>query len=73
MESAVADLSSAMNSSTEDTLIAKWLFPEVEHIANLPPRWISDMRPLHNGLNWKDKELNEEQKVSMPYCERKLS
>ncbi|KAJ3554546.1 hypothetical protein NP233_g12400 [Leucocoprinus birnbaumii] len=68
MESAVADLSAAMtrtvtNLTTENetSLIARWLFPEVENIAKTPPRWISDIRGV-NGLTLKDKDLNDEQK-----------
>ncbi|KAF5353338.1 hypothetical protein D9756_008084 [Leucocoprinus leucothites] len=69
MESAVADLSSAMITATanatkpeqDSPLIVKWLFPEAEHIAKTPPRWISDVRAVED-LKLNDKDLNEEQK-----------
>ncbi|KXN83986.1 putative RNA helicase SDE3 [Leucoagaricus sp. SymC.cos] len=63
MESALADIDTIMGDlSAESNLATRWLFPEVEHIANTPPRWISEIRSLRDGLSWKDKDLNEEQK-----------
>lgn len=61
MDVAVADLSSALNVETENNLTARWLFPILKNFLGFPPRHID----THDGLRWNDKDLNEEQKVTI--------
>jgi hypothetical protein len=65
MESAVADLSRMMDSDLGSSLTIKWLFPEVKNTTEFSSRWTSDITTSQNDLRWKDRDLNQEQKVSM--------
>jgi hypothetical protein len=67
MDVAVADLNSALNVETENNSTARWLFPTLKNFLDFPPHHITD---LNNGLRWNDKDLNEEQKVTISSSQR---
>lgn len=64
MEAAVADLNSVMSTDLENNLTSRWLFPNLRNITDIPPRWITESKNSHDRLRWKDKDLNDEQKVN---------